>query len=145
MRHKYLEEQGFTSYADNDWGNDTKHPIKNIFRKIKFYFRKRKTGVDPRSCYDLDTETMLWIYEHICQFIDDADTTVDLDFKKFDFEGKTYTLKEMLNLLKSEIVSYMRVKENYDISTFKEEYESEKEHADRVFDIMKLVIPFLWW
>lgn len=145
MRHKYLEEQGFTSYADNDWGNDRKRPIKNLGRRIKYYFKKRKTGVDPRSCYDLDTELMLWIYEHICQFLDDADNTVDLGYHKFEFEGKTYTEKEILTLLKNEIIAYMRVRENYDLASALVEAEREKEHSDRVFDILKIVLPFLWW
>ena len=150
MKHKYLEEAGWTSYADNDWKG------KNIWRKIKYFFKKRKTGVDPRTCFDLDTEMMLWIYEHICQFLNDADTVVDLDYHKFEYEGKTYTLKELLLKVKEYISNYMNAEDNLitgeNVNKSGETdplgirvFEYEKENYSKVFDILKLVFPALWW
>lgn len=143
MRHKYLEEQGVTAYADNDWGAD-KSIFHNLGRKIKFFFRKRKTGVDPRTCYDLDAELMFWLYEHICQFLDDADSVVDLEWHKVTFEGKEYTLKALLFLLKESILKYIKF-DDEDYFNFRESNERENEYADKVFDILKVVRPYLWW
>lgn len=144
MKHKYLEEQGITAYADNDWGAN-KNIFCNLRRKIKFFFRKQKTGVDPRTCYDLDTELMFWLYEHICQFIDDADKVIDLEWYKIIFEDKEYTLKALLVLLKENILKYIKADEEEDPFNFKEIDKRENEYADKVFDILKVVRPYLWW
>lgn len=147
MKHKYLEEAGWSSYAENNW----KHGC-SLWRRIKFFFKKRKTGVDPRSCWSLDTEMMLWLYEHICQYIDDADSVVDLDYHKFEYEGEEYTQKELLLKLKEHIINYINSEDIIGNNLDSEKdplgvrvFEFEKENYTAVFDILKIIFPSLWW
>lgn len=143
MKHKYLEENGISSYADNDWGG-TKNPFYNLFRKIKYYFKKKKTGVDPRSCFQLDDELMFWLYEHICQYLNDAKKLVDLEYNTFYYNEKNYSLEEMLILLKETILKYYNVR-NQECLNWASECSLEIKYANEVFDILKIVFPYLWW
>lgn len=139
MRHKYLEEAGWGSYAENNWKSRC-----SLFKRIKFYFKKRKTGVDPRSCYDLNIEHMLWLYEHICQYLDDASTIVDLEYHKFEYKGETLTQLQLLYKLRECIANYINAENSEDLDLEKES-QIMKENCEEVFDILKLIYPALWW
>lgn len=138
MKHRYLEEAGWGSYAENNW----KHNCP-LWKRIRYYFQKRKTGVDPRSCYDLNTEHMLWLYEHICQYIDDAAPIVDLEYHKFEYKGETLTQLQLLYKLREHIANYINAENEEE--DLEKEVQIMKENGDEVFDILKIMYPALWW
>ena len=96
MRHKWLEEAGINSYPDNHWGGIISfRDLKNLLRSKR---KKRKTGVDPRDCWDLDSTFYLWLYEHLCQLLND--TNADLTWRKYTHNEKEYTEEEYIEYLK---------------------------------------------
>lgn len=138
INHKYLEEAGLTEYADNTWGS--KRTFEDIRREHYFNKIKRQRGVDPRACWALDTSILQFIYEHLCAYIDDASGVVDITYHKFDYEGKEYNQLEMMNILKEYILKYLKIEK------WEDDREEEKDnYLKKIFDILYMIFPALWW
>lgn len=107
--HPYLEEIGCHSYPDNHWGGiDGYKPFACLSNLFKQRRKKRKTKVDPRDCWGLDDTFYGWLYEHLCQYVND--TNANLTFHKFEHNGITYTEGEYIDYLKELCVKMI----NYD-------------------------------
>lgn len=134
MKHKYLESIN-ESYTRPY--NKFLHPR----RAIKDYRVYRKTGVYPYECYDLNDTMFKWLYEHVCQYYEDADRVVDLDYMDFLHLDKRYTMREMLLLLKEDL-EYV-ITHSYPLTV--DEHKAMKLRRDDAFDILKEIADALWW
>lgn len=98
-KHPYLEEIGCTSYPENHFGGiDGYKPFASLSNCLKQRRTKRRTKVDPRDVWDLDSYFFQWLYEHLCQLLED--TNADLTWKTYEHNGKTYTEGEYIEYLK---------------------------------------------
>ena len=91
----YLEEIGIDSYPRNHFGGPDN--FKQIFSVLKNNKIARKTGVDPRDCWDLDTSFFEWLYCNCKQLL--KDTNADLTWKKYEHNKKIYTEGEYIEYL----------------------------------------------
>lgn len=84
------------------------------------------------------------LYERLRMFRLVADEHIDFDFHKFEYEGKTYTQKELMDILDKKL---------YTAITFESlDYENNLEEANKVFEsfqdiwlIWSILTPYMWW
>ena len=122
-KHLYLEEIGCSSYPDNLWGGiDPCRPFACLRGMLRYRRRARKTGVNPATCWELDTAFYQWLYENLTQLL--HDTNCDLTACKFVHNDKTYTEGEYIDYLRDlcvKMINYDELKGcpelNWDIST----------------------------
>ena len=94
-KNPYLEEIGVTSYSRNHFGGpDNFKQISSCIRNNRI---ARKTGVDPRDCWDLDIAFFEWLYCNLKQLL--KDTNCDLTWRSYEHNGKTYTEGEYIEYL----------------------------------------------
>lgn len=106
-KNKYLEEAGITSYPSNHWGGISS--FKALLSSKKYLREMRKTGVDPRECWDMETCLYGWVYSNLCQLL--KDTNADLSCREFTFREKTYTEEDFINHLKDLCLELLRFDE----------------------------------
>lgn len=172
MKHKWLEEAGIHDYPDNHWGGI--RSIKDFRSILRSKREKRKTGVDPRDCWNLDGAFYTWLYEHLCQLL--KDTNANLTWQKYQHKDKEYTEGEYIEYLKKLLLDMInfdefknvpelppdRFEKNEDgtitsICTATEEQleEFRKIHKKNcseceklrreIFDVFYELLPALWW
>ena len=94
-KNKYLEEIGDTSYSLNHFGGIDSWGA--LTCAISSNRQRRKTGVDPRDCWGLDTSFFEWLYCNLKQLL--KDTNCDLTYRSYEYNGKTYTEGEYIEYL----------------------------------------------
>lgn len=52
-----------------------------------------------RECWNLDNSFVKWLHEHLVIYLHDASRIVDLDYHTFEHRGKTYTQKQLIEML----------------------------------------------
>ena len=172
-KQPYLKEIGVTSWAGNHFGGiDTFGSLRNA---IKCKRTKKKTGIDPRDCWNLDSTFYDWLYTHLCQLL--KDTNCDLDCRSYEHNGKFYTEGEYIEYLKDlckqvilfdefkdcpdidwDIVNsedsseYRTVKFNNseeELAKFREQEKKNHEELTRlekeIFDVFYELHHSLWW
>lgn len=167
-KNKYLEEAGISTYPANHWGGiDSFKSLLSARRSLR---EKRRTGIDPRECWDMDTSLYEWVYSNLCQLL--KDTNADLSFHKFTFKNKTYTEEEFINYLKDLCLKLINFDEfegcppSYDPEVdddsfaLRELSDEEKEEFMRVYkengkkynslrkefcNVLYKLLPHLWW
>lgn len=94
QRNKYLDDlniqinkYGTNFMPDTDERNE-------IWRK-----QKKEYGFDSRECWNLDQTFIEWLYSHLMMYLEDATGVIDLNYHKFEFDGKTYTQKEAIEFI----------------------------------------------
>ena len=91
----YLDEIGVENYSRNNCGGiNNFHELFSHWRNNRIY---RKTGVDPRDCWDLDTSFFQWLYCNCKQLL--KDTNCDLTYRSYTHNGKNYTEGEYIEYL----------------------------------------------
>ena len=91
----YLEEIGVQNYSRNNCGGiGNFHELFSHWRNNRI---ARKTGVDPRDCWDMDTTFFQWLYCNCKQLL--KDTNCDLTWRSYEHNGKTYTEGEYIEYL----------------------------------------------
>lgn len=161
MKHKYLENIGVHSYPDNNYGSRNK--IKNVYLKFK---NTHKTGVDTRDCWDLDIHFYRWLYEHICQFLDDASKVIVIDTYEIDYNDDTYSIRSLCELLKSYLVDMINYDEFKDVPMEYKDFRWNEINQDdidnisdiyiknenarielkkNIFKVFYTLIDYLWW
>lgn len=128
MAHKYLEDIGVT---DTPW---------NWHKEDSFKWRhERQTfGFDSRECWDLDYTFYLWLYEHLMKYLEDAEKMVDLTWTKVDYNGKTYTQRELIDMMLERLKR--RLSKEYD-----ELNEDDYNYAHEIEKIWVVILPVMWW
>lgn len=91
------------------------------------------------ECWNVDRAFMEWFNEHIKVYKRDASKAIDLEFHKFEYKGKEYTMLEMLD---REIELSDRFLEIQNDDMYAEELIEMK---DEILDIFKEIYFALWW
>lgn len=169
-KNPYLEEIGVTSYPRNHFGGpDNFKQISSCIRNNRI---ARKTGVDPRDCWELDTTFFEWLYCNLKQLL--KDTNCDLSYRKFKHNGQTYTEGEYIRYLQKlcvEMITFDEFagcpdleyhtekveggstlvcdssKEDQELLLKKHE-ENFKKNEDlrkELCDVFCELLPYLWW
>ena len=111
--------------------------IRFLLRRIKFWFQRRIRGYDDSLAWNINYEFILWLKKALILYLKQAPRIVDIEYHKFEFEGKTKTQKEMIIDLLCECI-YLE-KHYYDHT------EEEDKHIQRMLKIFKELYYYLWW
>lgn len=130
MGRKYLEDIGFNNTPDtfNIGANDE--------REEKWKKEREVFGFYERETWNLDSTFYIWLYERLKMYLDV--TIVDLDYHKFDYNGKEYTQRQMIDMMLERLETALTDK-YYDLDDEKYQYVHEIEK------IWSLVLPAMWW
>ena len=88
-----------------------------------------------RDCWDLDYAFYQWLRERLPVYLKDAGRRIDLEYHKFEFRGKEYTQKELV-----ERMIYLLRTSNFN-TLIDDDWDNWKE----VLEIWAIVAPFMWW
>ena len=117
MNRKYLDDIGMTSRPDR-WNA---------------YDHRQSIWVEQR----LDLSFYLWLYERLKRFKEIAGVIIDLTEYKFEYNGKTYDLLQLIDMILERLEFF-----------FKEDYGAEGEKYNYVHEIEKIwaiILPVMWW
>lgn len=168
----YLDEIGVENYSRNNCGGIGN--FGELFRHWKYNRVYKKTGVDPRDCWDLDTTFFQWLYCNCKQLL--KDTNCDLTWRAYEHNGKAYTegeyIEYLINLCKQvmlfdefkdcpniewkleegkeylgKTVKYLNSEE--ELEKFREQTKKNGEELvaleKEVFDVFYELLHALWW
>jgi len=129
MAHKYLDDIGVT---DTPW---------NWRKEDSFRWRHERQvyGFDGRECWGLDSTFYLWLYEHLMKYLEDAEPVVDLTWNKFKYNGKTYSQRELIDMMLE------RLKVWFTDDDFNEFDEESYKWLHEIEAIWAVVLPAMWW
>ena len=126
MQRKYLDDLGITNRLDTWNPNDSRQSQWEEQRKIY--------GFDERETWSLETAFYLWLYERLKMYLEY--TIVDLDFYKFEYKGKTYTQKQMIDMMIERLEEYL---------TDETDEKSFEKYPNEICEIWALVLPVMCW
>ena len=128
MSHKYLDDIGVTNTPWNWCKEDS----------FKWRHERQVYGFDSRECWNLDHTFYLWLYEHLMKYLEDADKVIDLTWTKVEYNGKTYTQRELIDKMLKRLNAYFNDDINeYDKDDYKWLHEIEA--------IWAVILPTMWW
>lgn len=128
MAHKYLDDIGITNTPWN-WRKED---------SFKWRHERQVYGFDSRECWSLDHTFYLWLYEHLMKYLEDAEKVVDLTWTKAEYNGKTYTQRELIDKMLKRLNAYFNDDINeYDKDDYKWLHEIEA--------IWAVILPAMWW
>ena len=128
MSHKYLDDIGVTNTPWNWCKEDS----------FKWRHERQVYGFDSRETWNLDYTFYLWLYEHLMKYLEDAEKVVDLTWTKVDYNGKTYTQRELIDKMLKRLNAYFNDDINeYDKDDYKWLHEIEA--------IWAVILPAMWW
>ena len=111
--------------------------LRTLKRSIKYWFQRRTRGWSDDETWNLDYEFIKWVNSRFKKYKEEAGKIVDLEFHKFEYEGKEYTQLELIDKV-------IKLSNEY-IDTnllFEDKLGSIK---DEIFDIFKLIFWTMWW
>lgn len=86
------------------------------------------------------------MYEHVCQYYDDADKIIDLDHHTFTYLEAKYTQRELLLRLKSNLEYVLKHDANSTEAFLNPGVrETTISRRNEIFDLFKILAPSLWW
>lgn len=94
--------------------------------------KKRRISYD---CWDLDYAFFKWLEERLPVYLKEGGAFVDLEYHKFEFRGKEYTQKELIERM----IHLLSIKKGEPNSM--KQFEEEKE----ILEIWAMVAPAMWW
>ena len=94
--------------------------------------KKRKIH---RDCWDLDWAFLFWLKERLPVYLKDAGKFVNLDYHKFEYNGKTYTQREVIERM-------IHLLDMLPDDDWQEEWDT---HTNEILDLWKIVFPAMWW
>ena len=116
--------------------------IRTVKRDIKYWLQRRIRGWSDDETWNLDYEFIKWVNSRFKKYKEKASKIVDLEFHRFEYEGKEYTQLQLIDRV-IELTDEMLTDEYWDlIHTDAERLEKIK---DEVFDIFKLIYGVMWW
>lgn len=125
---KYLDDIGVTDRPDTWNPKDT--------RQEEWRKEREVYGFDERETWSMDYSFHLWLYERLKMYLEV--TPVDLEYHHFDYNGNSYTQKQLIEMM-LERLEFSFSKEYNDFDNDQHQYVSEIEK------IWALVIPTMWW
>ena len=126
MQRKYLDDLGITERPDT-WNPDDS-------RQNQWEEQRKIYGFDERETWSLETAFYLWLYERLKMYLEY--TIVDLDFYKFEYKGKTYTQKQMIDMMIERLKEYL---------TDETDEKSFEKYPNEICEIWALVLPVMCW
>lgn len=137
-KNKFLDNLGLKrkEYGTN-WCIEKKTKRSKIWKK-----QRKLYGFDSRECWNLNTTFVEWLYSHLMLYKKEAAQVVDLKYHKFDFNGKTYTQKECINIILKACKRYLLADEVSEDKEKMAKIEKDMEDAIKLFADM---LPCMWW
>ena len=137
MTRKFLDDIGVTEDSiARKWLCDGDYPDD---KRIDRWKREREEyGFDERETWDLLLSFHLWLYERLMMYLEVAQRVINLDFHKFDYNGKEYTQRELIELMLERLRFH-----------FSPEFDDcNREHVElirSIYEIWSIVLPVMWW
>lgn len=134
QRNKYLDDLGLKpqEYGVNfTWTNDK--------RKKKWKKQQKKYGFDSRETWNLNYQFAQWLYCRLKMYFKEASKIIDLDYYKFEYQGKTYTQKEAIVKMIKWLKYYLK-----NVDTDGNE-EKALEKCKKATELWAIVFPTMWW
>ena len=128
MKRKYLDD----IKVNGRWDQITDK------REKRWKKQRKKYGFDERETWGLDEAFYEWLYERLKMYKEIGGRVVNLDYHRFEYEGKEYTQAELID----EMLKRLEV-------SFSEEYSDWKEdqykYVHEIEKIWAVVLPAMWW
>lgn len=104
--------------------------------------RNYKNKLDPRETFNFDYMMIYWLYERFRYFQDEVSQHVNLNYHKFNIDGKELTYLECINRMVDdckEIIS------NKDIPIGSEYFKFIQEKIEDLFKVLSKCFWSMWW
>lgn len=111
--------------------------LRTLKRNIKYWFQRRTRGWSDDETWNLDCEFIKWVNSRFKKYKEEAGKIVDLEFHKFQYEGKEYTQLELIDKV-------IKLSNEY-IDTNLLSKDKLNSIKDEIFDIFKLIFWTMWW
>lgn len=92
-------------------------------------------GFCDKETWDLSYSFACLIYERVAMLMDIGARVVDFDFNKVEYNGKLYTITQMMQMIMDSCFKAMTLDDLDDCS----------DYMDDVFDMLKISHRYLWW
>ena len=119
MKHKYLREL-FPDHLPFPCGERGYH---------KF---------DERDTFNMDYTLIVWLYECLRYFQDEASQIVDFNFHKFEIDGEEFTQRQCIDRM-VEDCKVLLLKDAYD------DYDEMDAAKNDLFKVLSKVYWAMWW
>ncbi len=135
QRCKYFDDLGIPAYKYGVNFLD-----KNDKRLKKYKKQKEKYGFDSRETWNLDKMFAEWLYTRCTMYLKEADGIVDLEFHKFEYNGKTYTQKQAIK----KVIKWSKY---YVLHKFDCDETEQKAYKKMVkaAELWAIIFPAMWW
>lgn len=111
--------------------------LRTLKRSIKYWFQRRTRGWSDDETWNLDCEFIKWVNSRFKKYKEKASKIVDLEFHRFEYEGKEYTQLELIDKV-------IKLSNEYIDTNLLSEYKLNS-IKDEIFDIFKLIFWTMWW
>lgn len=111
--------------------------LRTLKRSIKYWFQRRTRGWSDDETWNLDYEFIKWVNSRFKKYKEKAGKIVDLEFHRFEYEGKEYTQLELIDKV-------IKLSNEY-IDTNLLSEDKLNSIKDEIFDIFKLIFWTMWW
>ena len=128
MSHKYLDDIGVTNTPWSWRKGDS----------FRWRHERDTIGFDGRECWDLEDTFYFWLYERLMKYVEDAEEVVDLTWTKVKYNGKTYSQRELIDMM----LERLKYSFSDDYNSYNEE---EFNYVHEVEEIWAVILPAMWW
>ena len=111
--------------------------LRTLKRSIKYWFQRRTRGWSDDETWNLDCEFIKWVNSRFKKYKEKASKIVDLEFHRFEYDGKEYTQLELIDKV-------IKLSNEY-IDTNLLSEDKLNSIKDEIFDIFKLIFWTMWW
>lgn len=111
--------------------------LRTLKRSIKYWFQRRTRGWSDGETWNLDCEFIKWVNSRFKKYKEKASKIVDLEFHRFEYDGKEYTQLELIDKV-------IKLSNEY-IDTNLLSEDKLNSIKDEIFDIFKLIFWTMWW
>lgn len=134
QKNKYLDDLGL---KQEEYGiNFTKD---NDKRKTEWEQQREVYGFDERETWNMGTTFMEWLYSHLKMY--DEINIVNTSYHTFEFQGKTYTQQELMDLIMEKCEYFLLNQDKPDLNLENKAYEEAKIAIQAFAE----VFPAMWW
>lgn len=120
MKHKYLQELNLSADEIFPFGEDD-YP-----------------DMDVRDTWNIDQTIVLWLYERLRFFQEEASQIVDFNFHKFEIDGEELTEMQCIERMVEDCKILI-------LSDDFEEYDKMVAAKDDLFKVWSIVHFAMWW
>ena len=131
--HKYLRDLGLKE-DDLPWKWDVDYK-KRLENQEKIY------GFNMTETYSLDLTLDLFLYERLMMYREKAKEVIDFTSHKYEYEGKTKNLGELLDLM-IDGLRFRLTKDKFDSFAWDEK---DLKQYNEPYQILAIIINDLWW